>query len=125
MNRIIILVIFLIPAAANAEPIVLKDETEIQRAQLLKQSIGEISNKVMACMKEPGASAEFCGCANLETCKFKKEFEAATILYCAIKADYPSWQGNVVKYHIEDERQSHDISLPIKGMDLQYGRYCK
>ena len=84
------------PAFASTEPIMLKVDAEIQRANALSQSIGRISKKVMTCMKEPGGSAEVCGCSNLETCKFKKEFENTMSLYCAIKTDYPAWQGNTV-----------------------------
>ena len=123
MNKIFVLVLFLFSNYAHAESIILKNIADIQRAQTLIQSIDETSKKVMACMKEAGGSVEVCGCSNLEMCKFKKEFKKTSILYCAIKSDFPTWAGNTINYYSTKEKLSH--SLGMVGLDKMLGQYCK
>jgi hypothetical protein len=107
----------------NAEPITLKENIEIQKAHILSQAIDNVTNKVMACMSEPNSSREDCVCSDLDTCRFKKEFDKAVAIYCATKSDYPSWEGQIINYSVKGKNRFNALSM--EGLERQLGKYCK
>lgn len=123
MNRFLAIGLLLTTTYLNAEPITLKDSNQIQRAHALSLAIDNISEKVMACMDEPGSTREVCACFNLDSCKFKKEFDKAAALYCAINTDFPSWSGKSINYSVKGKNGSHALSMA--GLERQFGKYCK
>ncbi len=115
--------LLLIAPLLNAEPITLKRNTEIQRAHTLSLAIDNVSEKVMACMNEPNGSREDCACSGSDTCKFKKEFDKTAATYCAIKLDFPSWEGQIINYSVKGKNGSNALSM--EGLERQLGKYCK
>lgn len=123
MNRLLAIGLLLITTYLNAEPLTLKDNNQIQRAHALSLAIDNVSEKVMACMDESGGTREVCACFNLDSCKFKKEFDTAAALYCAINTDFPSWKGESINYSVKGKTGSNALSMT--GLERQFGEYCK
>jgi uncharacterized metal-binding protein len=108
------------PVLAGSDIVEVKSEKAKAVVIELDKSIKRVSEKVLACMKQPDGTREKCACKDLENCEFQSEYQSLITTFCKAKKDHPEWADKTVNVR----QDSVTIALGMAGLDRQLGSNC-